>query len=82
MQTAFVTFALVFLSAQAHQTTERSSPMLVAEGANHSMTDGVLELRGSRGWLRTSSLHVDFWLTFEFRAHQRTATQVSCFGPG
>jgi TonB family protein len=42
---------------------------LVAElGARHTFKDGILELKGGRGWLRTRRPVLDFRLEFEFRA--------------
>jgi TonB family protein len=41
---------------------------LFSDGAKFSQKDGVIELRGSRGHLRTSIPLVDFDLSFEFRA--------------
>jgi hypothetical protein len=41
---------------------------LVAEnGPLYLHRDGVLELRGSRGWLRTKGVYLDFKLSFEYR---------------
>lgn len=68
MQSVLVALALLSLSGKAYQKTDAPSPALFAEnGANYSLNDGVLELRGGRGWLRTPEIYLDFWFAFEFR---------------
>ncbi|MEX2661987.1 MAG: TonB family protein [Vicinamibacterales bacterium] len=59
--------AVLFLGQDRLGTPE--APSLVAElGARHTLTDGILALKGSRGWLRTRRPVLDFRLEFEFRA--------------
>ena len=67
MHASFVPLALLLLAP--HQEAERPSPMLFAEhDVKYSFTkEGILELRGSRGWLRVPKVLLDFWLAFEFR---------------
>jgi TonB family protein len=61
---------ILLLISVLFQTVAPASapPRLVNENANVRATDGVLELRGGRGWLRTERPLLDFEVTFEIRA--------------
>lgn len=60
---------LVILCLVQAPVATTSSPKLVNEnGANTRFRDGVWELRGGGGWLRTEHALLDFEVTFEIRA--------------
>jgi TonB family protein len=57
---------LVRVTAGEPQLTERTT--LVPEGGPRaSFQDGILEIRGSGGWLRTPRVFLDFRVAFEFK---------------
>jgi TonB family protein len=59
-------FVLLVLSS-AIQGPE--TPILVPEnGVKATSADGVLDLEGGRGWLRTEQVFLDFQMSLEFRA--------------
>ena len=63
MPTAWLIFVL--LSLQPH-----TASMFVSENASRDQfqfADGVLDIRGGRGWLRTPRIYSDFRLSLEFR---------------
>jgi TonB family protein len=68
MPSLWVLLALLSLAGATSQNDGAEPPMLYSErGAKYSFREGVLEMQGGRGWLRTSRLHLDFVLGFEFR---------------
>src|SRR5688500_9194272 len=59
---------VMLLLAQAPAATTEA-PILVHEnGSNARSREGVLELRGNKGWVRTEHPVLDFELRFEIRA--------------
>jgi hypothetical protein len=65
---AFFAAALV-ASAIAAASQKTVSVQLEVEGnAKYSHRNGVIELRGGRGWLKSPEPYYDFRVTFEFRA--------------
>lgn len=63
-----VILALLLLCGNAGQSPKPEPVSLVAEGnPRYTVHNGVIELDGSRGWLRTRSLFLNFRTTFDFK---------------
>jgi len=61
-----VFLALLYCGQTSGVPTE--PPKLVNDGAKASFSNGILELKGGAGWLRTANPLLDFEVTFEIRA--------------
>lgn len=53
---------------QAPSTSAEGLKLVAEQGSNASFNDGVLELRGTRGWVRFRRPVLDFDVEFEIRA--------------
>jgi TonB family protein len=67
MNPILIALSLLWATEAAGQQ-KGGSPLLVVEGARHSIADGIRELGPGRGWLRIGRLFLDFRLTLDFRA--------------
>jgi TonB family protein len=55
------------LTGEFQSESARSLSLVPAGGPNYSLRDGILELRGGRGWVRTERLFLNFRVAFEYR---------------
>ena len=63
-----VVLAFVLLAASTGELqSARPTALVPAGGPNYSLRDGILELRGGRGWVRTDRLFLNFRAAFEYR---------------
>lgn len=57
-------------------TVQKDSMFVAENGASVSFRNDVIEVRESRGWLRTPRVYLDFRLSFEFQAQAKTDAAV------
>jgi TonB family protein len=63
---ALVALSILCATPGAYQPADRAS--LVAEDANYTFRDGVLDIKGGRGWLRIPRVFLNFRVGFDFKS--------------
>ena len=68
MSVLAIAVLLLFCGKEGTSLSQDDTPSLVAEnGADYSIKDGIHELGGGQGWVRSQRLYLNFKVRFDFR---------------